>query len=155
MDVTESKSNLRFGLRSVGLPVVCLAAMSLLACIALIPIAVHYFKTEKNYVAEADARKGADEIWTAIVQLGEKAETDGRGEILERNDTERLLKITNRVQTAEVKVISLGKRKSRVTIMASVPKGEDSEIERAKELSMSMMKGLCEEAKADCKLKEK
>jgi hypothetical protein len=154
MAETESKSNIRFGLRSVGLPVVFLAAMSLLACIAAIPIAVHYFQTEKNYVAEADARKGADEIWPAIVRLGEKAEADGRGEILERNDTERLLKITNRVQTAEVKVISLGKRKSRVTIMASVPKGEDSEIERAKELSMSMMNGLCEEAKAGCKFVE-
>jgi hypothetical protein len=150
MNVIASKSRIRFGLRPVGLLVVFLAAMSLLACFTTIAV-VYYFKTDDNYIAEVDASSSADEVWAAIVRRGKQAEADGRGEIIKRNDTKRMLRITDGVQTADVKVMPLGESKSRVTIVASLPKGEELKREREEELAMSMMKGLCEEAKAGCK----
>ena len=141
--------------RSVGLLIVLLVATSLLACFAAIPIAVYYSKTDDNYVAEADTMKSADEVWSAIVRLGKQAEADGRAKIIESNDTKRLMEITDGVQTANLKVIPLEESKSRVTIVASLPKGEEGKGEREEELAMSMMKGLCAEAKARCKFIKK
>lgn len=150
MNVIASRSKVGFGLRPVGLLIVLLVAMSLLACVAAIPVVV-YFKTDDNYVAEADANSSADEAWAAIVRLGKQAEADGRAKIIESNDTKRLMEITDGVQTANLKVIPLEESKSRVTIVASLPKGEEREKEREKELALSMMKVLCEETKTGCK----
>ncbi len=147
-------SRIRFGLTPAVLLVVCLAAISLHACVAAIPLAVHYFKTDKNYVAEADAKKSADEVWTVVVRLAEKAEAEGRMEILKKDDTGRLLKGTDGVQTAEVKVFPLGKRESRVTVIATLSRGEKKKIEREQELAVRIMKRLCEEAEAGCKFVE-
>ena len=139
----------------IGLPGVFLTVMSLLACPVAIPIAVHYFKTDDNYVAEADASNSADEVWAAIVRLGKQAEADGRAKIIESNDTKRLMEITDGVQTANLKVIPLEESKSRVTIVASLPKGEERKKKREKELALTMMKGLCEEAQVECKFIKK
>ena len=155
MDVIASRSKSRFGLRSVGLLVVLLAVISLLACIAAIPIAVVYFQTDENYVAEADTRKSADEMWAVIVRLADEAEREGRAEILNRDEKEYLLEATDGVQNAEIKVIPRGRRKSRVTVVATVPKEEEKRKEEADELAARIMKRLCEEAKAGCKLVEK
>ena len=154
MNVTASRSIIREGVRSVGLSAVFLAAIFFVGCIAAIPVAVYYFETDENYVAEADARKSPDELWPEIVQLAEKAKAEGRIEILKKDDTKRLIKATDGVQTAEIKVTPRGKRESRVTIIANVPKGEEREREREQELAARIMKRLCEEAKAGCKLVE-
>lgn len=77
---------------------------------------------------------------------------------MERDDEERLLKVTDGIQTAEAKIIPLEKGKSRITIIADIPKGEEGEeVEREKEeeLALRIMKNICEEAKARCKLVEK
>jgi len=148
-----SMSRIRFGLTPAVLLVACLAAISLQACVVAIPLAVHYFKTDENYVAEADTQKSADEVWTEVVRIAEKAEAEGRIKILKKNDTERLLKGTDGVQTGEVKVFPLGKGESRITVMATVPKGEKKR-EREQELAARIMKRLCEEAEAGCKLVE-
>ena len=50
-----------------------------------------------------------------------------------------------------MKVLPLEENKSRVTIVASLPKGEEGQKEREKELALSMMRNLCEEAKRGCK----
>ena len=155
MTVGMAKSNIRFGLRSVGTLAVFLAAMSLLACVTTISVAVYYFKTDDNYVAEADAISSADEVWAAIVRRGKQAEADGRAKIIKSNSTKRLMKITDGVQTANLKVIPLEESKSRVTIVASLPKGEERDKKREKELALTMMKGLCEEAQAECKFIKK
>ncbi len=67
---------------------------------------------------------------------------------------ERLLKGTDGVQSAQVKVLPLGKGESRITVIATVPKGEKKR-EKAQELASRIMKRLCEEAEAGCKLVEK
>ena len=157
MNVDTPMSRIRIGLRSAAQLVVLLAAISSMACIAAIPVAIYYFKTPDNYVAQADTNQSADEIWAAVVRLAEKRQAEGRAEILERNDKERRLKVTDGVQTAEAKTISLGKGKSRLTVIADVPKGEEGEeVEREKEeeLAARIMKNLCEEAEAACKFVE-
>ena len=134
-----------------------LSVIFFLGCVAAIPIAVYYYNTDDHYIATAAARRNADDLWLAIFRLVEKrAETgEGKIKILKRDDTERLLEATDGVQTASVKIIPEGRRKSKLIIIANVPKGEEKELEREKELAARIMKNLCEEAKAECKLVEK
>jgi O-acetyl-ADP-ribose deacetylase (regulator of RNase III) len=75
-------------------------------------------------------------------------------EILKRDDTERLLEATDGIQTASVKIIPEGRRKSKLIITADLPKGEKKELDKAQELAARIMRFLCEEAKAECKLVE-
>lgn len=75
----------------------------------------------KNYVVEADTKRSVDEVWAAIIRRGKQAEADGRGKIIESNDTKRIMEVTDGVQTASLKVLSLEENKSRVTIVASLP----------------------------------
>ncbi len=154
-NIDERKFELRF---KVGaLSIVLLAAIFFVGCIAAIPIAVHYYKGDNNYVATAEVRKNADDIWLAVLRLAEKraSESGGRIKILKRDDTERLLKATNEIQTAEVKIIAEGRRKSRIVITADVPdESKETELTREQEFAARIMKALCEEAKAECKLVE-
>jgi hypothetical protein len=155
MNVDTPMSTFRFRLRSVAFTVVLVAAISLVACFLAIPVVIHYYKTSDNYVAEADTNKSADEIWAAVVRLAERRKAEGKIEILERDDADRLIKVTDGVQTAEAKTIPLGKSESRITVMADIPKGEEGVKEKEQELAARIMKNLCEEAKAACKFVEK
>ena len=133
-----------------------LSVIFFLGCVAAIPVAVYYYKTHKHYVAHAEVRKNADDLWLAVLRLAERraAEAEGKIEILKKNNTERLLEVTDGVQTASVKIIPDGRRKSKLVITADVPKGEEKELDKEKELAARIMKRLCEEAKAECKLAE-
>ncbi len=133
-----------------------LSVIFFLGCVAAIPIVIHYYSTDDNYIATAEVRKNADDLWLDILRLAERRAEEGKGKIkiLKRNDTERLLEATDGVQTASVKVIPDGRRKSKIIITADVPKGEEKELEKEKELAARIMKTLCEEAKAECKLAE-
>ena len=127
-----------------------------LGCVAAIPIAVYYYNTDDNYVATAEVRRNADDLWLAVVQLVEKRAEEGEGQLklLKRNDKERLIEATNGVQTGSVKIIPDGRRKSKIIVTANHPKGEEKELEKEQELAAQIMKNLCEEAKAECKLVE-
>ena len=134
-----------------------LAVIFFVGCIAAIPIAVYYYKGDDNFVATAEVRKNADDIWLALLRHAEKrvSETEGRIKILKRDDTERLLKATDEVQTAEIKIIAEGRRKSKIIITADVPdESKEKALTKEQEFAARIMKGLCEEAKANCKLVE-
>ena len=133
-----------------------LSVIFFLGCVAAIPIVIHYYSTDDNYIATAEVRKNADDLWLAVLRLVEKRVEEGEGKIkiLKRNDTERLLEATDGVQIASVKIIPDGRRKSKVIVTANVPKGEEKELEKEQELAAQIMKNLCEEAKAECKLVE-
>ena len=133
-----------------------LSVIFFLGCVAAIPIVVHYYNTNHNYVATAEVRKNADDLWLAVLRLAEKRVGEGEGKIkiLKRNDTERLLEATDEVQIASVKIIPDGRRRSKIIVTANVPKGEEKELEKEKELAARIMKNLCAEAKAECKLGE-
>ena len=133
-----------------------LSVIFFLGCVAAIPIAVYYYNTDDNYVATAEVRRNADDLWLAVVQLVEKRAGEGEGQLklLKRNDKERLIEATNGVQTGSVKIIPDGRRKSKIIVTANHPKGEEKELEKEQELAAQIMKNLCEEAKAECKLVE-
>jgi hypothetical protein len=133
-----------------------LSIIFFLGCVAAIPIAVYYYNTDDHYVATAEVRKNADDLWLAVVRLVEKRAGEGEGKLklLKRNDTERLIEATNGVQTGSVKIIPDGRRKSKIIVTANHPKGEEKELEKEQELAAQIMKNLCEEAKAECKLVE-
>jgi hypothetical protein len=133
-----------------------LSVIFFLGCVAAIPIVVYYYNTDDNYVATAEVRKSADDLWLAVLRAVEKRVGEGEGKLklLKRNDTERLLEATDGIQTASVKIIPEGRRKSKLIITADLPKGEKKELDKAQELAARIMKFLCEEAKAECKLVE-
>ena len=133
-----------------------LSIIFFLGCVAAIPIVVYYYNTDDNYVATAEVRQNADDLWLAVLRLAEKRAGEGEGKLklLKRNDTERLLEATDGIQTGSIKIIPDGRRKSKIIITADVPKGEEKELDKEQELAAQIMKNLCEEAKAECKLVE-
>ena len=133
-----------------------LSIIFFLGCVAAIPIAVYYYNTDDNYIATAEVRKNANDLWLAVIRMVEKRAGEGEGKLklLKRNDTERLLEATDGVQTGSIKIIPDGRRKSKIIVTADVPKGEEKELDKEQELAALIMKTLCEEAKAECKLVE-
>ena len=124
-------------------------------CIAAIPVVIYYYHTDDSYIATADAKKNEDEIWQATTRLAEKRLAEGRIKILKKEDSDRLIKVTDEIQTAEVKVISKEGGGSRIIVKADVPsESKEEELKKEGELAISIMNNLCEEAKADCKLVE-
>ena len=155
MKVDAPMSTIRFRLRSVGLTVVVLVtAISLMACVAAIPVAIYYFKAPNAYVAQADTKRSADEVYALVAQLTGEAKAEGRVEILDRDDEKRMIKITDGVQIAAVKVMPLDKRTSRINVVADVPSDEEGEEDKETELAARIMKRLCEEANAKCEFVE-
>ena len=150
MNVDTPMSAIRFRFRRVALTGVLVALISLVACFAAIPIAIYYYKTSENYVAKADAKESADALWAAVVGLAEKRKAEGKIRILEKDDTEREIKVTDGVQTAEAKIIPVGKNESKIIVTADIPKEEKERKEKEQELAARIMKNLCEEANASC-----
>ena len=81
-------------------------------------------------------------------------EGEGKLKVLKRDDTERLLEATDGDQVGSIKIIPDGRRKSKIIVTANVPKGDEKELDKEQELAAFIMKTLCEEAEAECKLVE-
>jgi hypothetical protein len=147
------KSNLKLNMAAF---LSILSVIFFLGCVAAIPVVVYYYHTDKNYIATAEVRKDADDLWLAVLRTVEKREGEGEGKLklLKRDDTERLLEATDGNQIGSVKIIPDGRRKSKIIVTADVPKGEEKESDKEQELAAFIMKTLCEEAKAECKLVE-
>jgi len=108
-----------------------IAVIFSMGCVAAIPIVVYYYNTDDNYVATAEVRRNADDLWLRVVRLAEKRveEAEGKIEILKKDNTQRLLEATDGTQTASVKVIPDGRRKSKVIITANVPDEMEKELD--------------------------
>ena len=151
-----NKAGKRLALIIKPLPLLLLAAMLLGGCIAAVPIAIHYYQTEKNYVATATVQDNADAVWQAVLELKDEAETERGIKIVRQDETKRQIKATDGVQTAEIKVLDEGSRNSKIIVMADVPEDDQTkELAKEKELAARIMKNICAKAKADCKLVEK
>ena len=124
-------------------------------CVAAIPVVVYYYATHDGYVATADVEKNADEMWQTVTQVAEKRVAEGRITIVQKTgDPDRLIRVTDDIQTAEVKVISKKEGGSKIIIKADVPSDTKEESKKEEELALRIMKNLYEEAKADCKIEE-
>ena len=126
-------------------------------CIAAVPVIIYYAAHEDGYVATADVDESADELWQSITELADKRVAEGRIKILEKEDSDRRLEVTDDVQTAEIKVDPKEGGGSKIIVRADVPDEKDEKVEEKKEeeLALRIMKQLCEKAKADCKIVEK
>lgn len=107
-------------------------------CIAAVPVIVHYESTKDGYVATADVKKSADEVWQAATQLTNKQVAKGLLKIVEKDDSDRRLKITDDVQKAEVKVDPKEDGGSTIIIKADVANEKDEKVEDKKEEELAL-----------------
>jgi hypothetical protein len=150
------KMNYNFKSNWLAVLSILLLVIFFAGCVAAIPVIVYYYATDDGYVATADVDKNADEIWQTVTQVADKRVAEGRIKILKKEDSDRLIKVTDEIQTAQVKVLSKKEGGSKIIIKADVPsESKEEEAKKEEELALRIMKNLCEEAKADCKLEEK
>ena len=117
----KNKAGKKFRFIFKTLPFLLLTTILFWGCIAAIPIAIHYYQGDKHYVATATVRKNADDVWLAVLRLGEKAETErrshpqkGAGNAMERRDQEQEPKGKGKT----MKLTSIGKVVIVVAVLA-------------------------------------
>ena len=146
------------GLRLVGLPVVFLTVMSLMACFAAIPPAVHYYETRDAYVASVTIKLDAEKVYDAVVTVAEEKASDGKIEITNKAPQILFLEATDGVQTAGIKVNKAGKGLSHLVITSDIPENEGVskalQEDREKELAVRIVREVCQALNQSCELVE-
>ncbi len=112
---------------------------------------------DDGYFATADVDENADKLWQSITQFADKQVEEGRIKVLEKEDSDQRMDVADDVHTGEIKVDEKEGGGSKIIVEADVPdeKEEKVEEEKEEELALRIMKQLCENAKADCKIVEK
>jgi hypothetical protein len=142
-------------LRSFGFYFVIMAIMLSFSCIAAIPLVIEYEKSKKGYVSKVEVPAPADKVYQTALR---EAEARHKLKILKKDDTERLIEITDGVQKASVKATPAGPEKTDLEIVADIPKteeGKEVEVEREKELSLRIVNVLCDALGVKCTVAEK
>lgn len=124
-----------------------LLLMALPGCVAAIPLAINYFSTPSEYVATAEVTHPAGDVYEKVVREAEGAGAGMR--IISRKDAERLLQISDGVQTATIKVIEEGRGETQIIVTAS-------KVERAeeKELAVQVLLHLCDRYGEVCRVRK-
>jgi len=118
--------------------VVVLTAALFLGCIAAIPIAIKYYKESQNYVAKAELPASAEKVYSTAVSMAEEKEL----KILEKDDKDLLIKVTDGKQTASLKAEAVSPDKTEITVTASIPESQERKEEQ-KELALRIIDKLC------------
>jgi hypothetical protein len=150
--------------RSVGVPtkflgylVITVTAISFFACIAAIPIAIHYAKGKEGYVAEAVIPAPAEKVYRAAISLAEERAPVVK--ILKKDDEKFLLEVTDDIQKASFKAESISTEKAAVIVKADVPKVEgkekEYEKEQEKELALRIINNVCAKLNVQCTVTNK
>ncbi len=139
------------GTRSLVFPGILVTALFIVSCIAAIPVAIKYAKTASQTKARAEMPVSAEKAYgTAVTMVNERADV----KILKKDDDRMFLEVTDGVQTASLKAVAAGSEKSEITITASLPSQEGEEKEhrkaREKELTLRLVKRLCERLEVKC-----
>jgi hypothetical protein len=124
--------------------VVVFMVTSFLGCVAAIPVAVMYYKGKENYVAKADLPAPAQKVYSTAVSMAEEKEVN----IIEQDDKNLLVKVTDGKQTASLKAVPVSSDKTEITVTASIPEAEERKEEQ-KELALRIIDNVC--AKLDVK----
>jgi hypothetical protein len=138
--------------RSFGYFTSAMSLVFLFACIAAVPLIIKYAKSDEGYVSKVDVPASADRVYQEAIR---RAESRPDVTILKRDDAERFLEATDGVQKASVKVTPEGPEKTELVVTADVPKTEEGkEAERAKEkeLSLQIVKGICDGLGVKCEV---
>ena len=131
----------------IGLGITGLLAIALIGCVAAIPIAIHYYKTSTGYVATAEVKQPAKDVYAVMVK---EAEGAGPGmKIVKRDDSHRLIEISDGTQSASIKVIEEEGKETQIVVTASLV-----EREKGKELALGVLLFLCNKYGEQCKVLE-
>jgi len=143
--------------KSLGYLITMVVAISFLACIAAIPIAIKYAKSKEGYVAEAEIPASSEKVYRAAISLAEERAPVVK--ILKKDDAKLLLEVTDDIQKASFKAEPISPERTGVIIKADVPKVEgkekEYEKEREKELALSILDRLCTKLEVKCTVTNK
>jgi hypothetical protein len=112
--------------------------VSFFGCIAAIPVAIKYYEAKENYVAKAELPVAAEKVYSTAVSMAEEKDL----KILEKDDKDLLIKVTDGKQTATLKAVPVGSDKSEITVTASIPETKERKEEQ-KELALRVIDKLC------------
>ncbi len=136
--------------RSVGILVVSVMALSILGCIAAIPVAVRYYKDQEKYHATAEIPALPDKVYAAAVSLAEEKEL----KITKQDAEKRIIEVTDGKQTASLSAKPLGDDRTEVAVVADIPEAKERKEEQ-KELAMRVIEKVCERLGVTYKIIEK
>jgi len=148
----SNKRNSGVTMQFLGHLITVVTAISFFACIAAIPIAIHYAKGKEGYVAEAEIPAPAEKVYGAAITLAEERAPVVK--ILKKDDAKFLLEVTDDIQKASFKAESISPEKTAVIVKADVPKVEgkekEYETEQEKELALRIINNVCAKLNVQC-----
>ncbi len=154
------KKGLTKSIRFLGLGVAGLFTITIIGCIAAIPVAIVYFSGDKGYEATAQVPLPVDEIYQIALKQAEEAK-DRNVEIVDKNDAKHIFVVTDGIQKGTFQAKEVDSKNSVITVRATVPKKKDVEdakkqkIKEEKELALRAVTNLCKAAKVECTVVKK
>ena len=109
------------GIRTLLGSIILVVALSAIGCFLAIPVAIMYYQSSREYVATAQVGVDAETVFRTAVKEAEARSPAVK--IVKRDDSGRLLEITDGSQTASVKAVPLTSDKTEIVVVADVPKG--------------------------------
>jgi hypothetical protein len=144
-------------MKSLGYLITMVVAISFLACIAAVPVAIMYAKSKEGYVAEAEIPAPAEKVYRTAINLAEERAPGVK--ILKKDDAKLLLEVTDDIQKASFKAEPISPERTGVIIKADVPKVEgkekEYEKEQEKELALRILDNLCTKLNVKCSVTNK
>lgn len=139
--------------RSFGVLVMLVAMISMMACVAAIPLAIKYYKDQNQITAKAETTVPAEKVYATAVSIAEEKDV----KILKKEDDKFYLEVTDGVQTASFKAEVTDKGTTAITITASIAAEEPAEQkkEQEEELAHRIMNWICQRLNAQCTAEDK
>jgi hypothetical protein len=118
-------------------------ALSASGCLLAVPVAIQYYQSTREYVATAEVGVDAETVYrTSIKEAQARSATI---KIVKRDDSGRLLEITDGVQTASIKAVALTNEKTEMVVVADVPKSAGGrEREKEQELALRIIRSVAD-----------
>jgi hypothetical protein len=136
--------------KSLAFPVIFVAALFMVSCVAAIPVAIKYAKSANRTTAKAEMPVPADKVYRTAVEMAQEKGL----QIVKREDEKRYLEVTDGVQTGSLKAEVVGTDRTEITIMANVPskegEGKAQRKEKEKELTLRVVDRLCARLEVKC-----
>jgi len=134
--------------RSAGVLIVSVMVLSVLGCIAAIPVAVMYMKDANQAVAKAEMPAPVDKVYATAVSMAEEKDL----KILKKEDEKFYIEVTDGVQTASFKAETAGDQKTAIIVTSTVVSEGTKEEKKAqeKELALRIVNRVCERLGVQC-----
>jgi len=140
--------------RSVSFVVFLGFTLSVLGCIAAVPIAIKYYKDENQTKAQAEMPAPAEKVYQTAVSMAEEKDV----KILKKEDEKMYLEVTDGVQTASFKAEAGGDQKTVITVISAVTSEGTKETKETKEekktqekeLALRIIDRVCERLEVKC-----